>query len=121
MENLKINIAFEKGEDLLRVAQEELFRPEEDVVPYMVYQKAKLATCEFLIGYLTHNGLDAISVDLEVLLNQCREINENFFGLNVEPLTKVGKSEDVWVSLPAAKEFVAIAESSKSMVIRELV
>ena len=121
MENLKINAAFEKAEDLLRVAQDELFRPEEDVVPFLVYQKAKLATSEFLVSFLTHHGLEVFSIDPEILLNQCCEINRRFYDLNITALTKVGKEEDSWVSIRSAREFVKIAENTRSLILREMV
>lgn len=121
MENLQINLAFEKGEELLRIAQDELCRPEEDVVPYMVFQKARLATSEFLISFLTHYGIEVYSIDPEVLLNQCREINNNFYELNIKPLIKADTEEDVWVSPQSAKDFVMIAENTRAMVIREMI
>lgn len=120
MENVQINLDFEKGEKLLRTAQEELCRPLEDVVPYMVYQKAKLATSEFLISFLAHHGTDGLSTDPEILLNQCREINNNFYELNITPLIKVGKNDDVWINTQSAKNFVLIAENTRAMVLRQL-
>lgn len=120
MENLQINMAFEKGEGLLRTAQEELCRPQEDVVPYMVYQKAKLATSEFLTSFLLHYGVDALSADPEVLLNQCREINNHFYELNITPFIKVGKNDDVWINTESSRNFVLIAENTRALVLQQL-
>lgn len=118
MENLQLNLAFEKGEEQLRMAQDELCRPEEDVVPYMVYEKAMLATAEFLISYLTHYGIEVHSIDPEVLLNQCREINNTFYELNISPLVQVGKDDDVFININSARDFVVIAENTRAMVIK---
>ena len=118
MENLQLNLAFEKGEEQLRIAQDELCRPEADVVPYMVYEKAKLATAEFLISYLIHYGIEVHSIDPEVLLNQCREINNTFYELNITPLLQIGKDDDVFVNISSARDFVTIAENTRAMVLR---
>ena len=120
MENLQLNLAFENGEELLRIAQDELCRPEEDVVPYMVYEKAKLATAEFLISFLTHYGIQVFSIDPEVLLNQCREVNNGFYELNITALINVGKDDNAWVNLASAKDFVTIAENTRAMVISQI-
>ena len=120
MENQQINLAFEKGEELLSIAQEELYRPEEDIVTYMVYQKAKLATSEFLISFLTHYGIEVSSTEPQILLNQCRKINPDFNELNIDPMIKVWNDKNLWINSQPAKDFVTIAEETRAMVLRTI-
>ncbi len=60
-------------------ANEELCRPQEDVVSIMVCKKAQRATENFLRGFLLQNGKEpGIEKTLDELLNQCVAINPNF-------------------------------------------
>lgn len=60
-------------------ANEELCRPEEDVVSVMVCKKAQRATNNFLRGFLLHQGLEPrINMTLEELYQQCIATNPNF-------------------------------------------
>lgn len=63
----------------VREADEELCRPEEDVVSILVCKKSQRATESFLKGYLLHKGVDpSESNTLEDLYNQCKLFNKNF-------------------------------------------
>ncbi len=60
-------------------ANNELFRPEEDVVSVLVCKKAQRATENFLRGFLLNNGVEPnVQNTLEDLYNQCKKLNSNF-------------------------------------------
>ena len=60
-------------------ANEELCRPEEDVVSILVCKKSQLAVNDFLRGYLLQQGVEPkIDMTLEDLYNGCLAINPNF-------------------------------------------
>ncbi len=60
-------------------ANQELCRPEEDVVSVMVCKKSQRATENFLRGYLLENEVEpGIEKTLDELLQQCLAINPNF-------------------------------------------
>lgn len=60
-------------------ANEELCRPEEDVVSILVCKKAQLATNNFLKGYLLRNGIEPKNdITLSQLYQECLAINPNF-------------------------------------------
>ena len=70
---------FKDAINKVREADEELCRPEEDVVSILVCKKSQRATENFLKGYLLHNGIDpSESNTLEDLYNQCKSFNKNF-------------------------------------------
>ena len=60
-------------------ANEELCRPEEDVVSVMVCKKAQRATENFLRGFLLQQGVEpGIEKTLDELYQNCILINPNF-------------------------------------------
>lgn len=60
-------------------AEEELCRPEEDVVSVLVCKKAQRATENFLRGFLLDNGVEPNNQStLESLYRQCEKLNPNF-------------------------------------------
>lgn len=60
-------------------ANEELCRPEEDVVSVLVCKKAQLATTNFLKGFLLQNGIEPKNdMTLSELHQECLAINPNF-------------------------------------------
>jgi HEPN domain-containing protein len=60
-------------------ANEELCRPEEDVVSVMVCKKAQRATENFLRGFLLKNKVEpGLEKTLDELLEKCLTINPNF-------------------------------------------
>ncbi len=60
-------------------ANEELCRPEEDVVSILVCKKSQRAVNDFLKGYLLQNDVEPkINMTLKELYNECLTINPNF-------------------------------------------
>ena len=63
----------------LNEAKKELFRPEEDIVSYLVCKNSQHAIENYLKGYLLKNGVDVEDCNtIDSLYNQCLVINKNF-------------------------------------------
>ena len=75
----KANKLFEVALEKLNEANEELFRPEEDVVVYSVCKNAQAVIENYLKGFLNNNEIDPSNFKtIESLYEQCKLINENF-------------------------------------------
>ena len=75
----KANKLFEDAVVKLNEAKEELLRPEEDLVSYLVCKNAQYAIENFLKGYLLQNGIDPGSYNtIDSLYEECKTINKNF-------------------------------------------
>ena len=72
-------IHFNKAKEKLKVANQELFKPNEDVVSYLVCKNSQVAIEGFLKGYLNHRGFVTHDEEhLEGLLNRCRALEPKF-------------------------------------------
>jgi hypothetical protein len=70
---------FNKAQENLKGANEELFKPEEDVVSYLVCKNSQIAIINFLKGYLTLRGFETHQNEtIESLLNRCRSLDNKF-------------------------------------------
>ena len=113
----KAQTALIQADELFKNAQEELTRPEEDVVPYSVCRNAFKSVNKYLSVYLLRHGIDIhASMSLDVLLNRCREIDPKFGDLNLDPLYSTSEPEDVWMDMDTVKEFIDLASQTRSMV-----
>ena len=75
----KANKLFREAMEKLNEANEELFRPKEDVVSYLVCKNSQSAIENYLRGYLYSNGVDAKKFNtIEGLYQQCKVINNKF-------------------------------------------
>lgn len=117
MHNQKVKTTLDQADELFMTAQEELSRPEEDVVPYMVCRNAFKSVNKYLTGFLLKHGMEIhASMSLEVLLDRCREIDPRFNGLNLDPLYSTNEQEDVWMDMDTVKEFIGLATLTREMV-----
>ncbi|MBT8280851.1 MAG: HEPN domain-containing protein [Muriicola sp.] len=83
MENLA-NPYFEIAISKMKEANQELYRPEEDVVSFVVCKNAQVAVQNFLRGYLLRSGIETKKEDtIDSLYNQCRELNKRFEDVNL--------------------------------------
>ena len=63
----------------LNQANKELFKPEEDVVAYLVCKNSQYAIENYLKGYLIKSGIDTSSFKtINSLYEQCVKVNKNF-------------------------------------------
>jgi HEPN domain-containing protein len=78
------NPYFEIAIEKMKEANRELYRPEEDVVSYMVCKNAQIAVQNYLRGYLLRSGIQTKKEDtLDDLYRQCLELNGNFKEVNL--------------------------------------
>lgn len=70
---------FDEAIQKLRDANEELCRPEEDVVSALVCSNAHAAIENYLKGFLALNSIDASGeATIDGLYQQCRKLNNHF-------------------------------------------
>ncbi|MBT8180183.1 MAG: HEPN domain-containing protein [Eudoraea sp.] len=68
----------------LKEANDELCRPAEDVVSFMVCQNSHIAIDNYLKGFLIQNGIDPeASASVDILYEQCKAVNGNFEKVNL--------------------------------------
>ncbi|RKN83216.1 HEPN domain-containing protein [Ulvibacterium marinum] len=75
---------FDEAIEKLREANDELCRPEEDVVTSLVCSNSQFAIQNYLKGFLLLNGsIPANDESIDRLYEQCRMINKNFEEVNL--------------------------------------
>ncbi len=76
---IKAKKLFDEAVEKLNEANEELFRPEEDIVTYSVCKNAQYAIENYLKGFLLEKGVNPIGYKtIDELFEQCKMINKNF-------------------------------------------
>lgn len=117
MNELKSQSTLSEAEEMLNTAQEELCRPEEDVVHYNVCKHAYKAIEKYMTAYLIQHGVHIQnSTSIKELLNQCRNIDPNFKDLDLNPLMDAEHVDRLMVNLHTALEFIKIAKQTRSLV-----
>ena len=120
MYDQKAKTTLDQADELFLTAQEELSRPEEDVVPYMVCRNAFKSVNKYLTGFLLQHGMEIhASISLEVLLERCREIDARFKDLNLDLLYNTSEAEDVWLDMDTVKDFIHLATQTREMVAKQ--
>ena len=70
---------FDLAKNKLKIANEELFKPEEDVVSYLVCKNSQYAIEAYLKGYLNHRGFETHDKEtLEGLYERCISLDTKF-------------------------------------------
>ena len=70
---------YDEAVQMLKDAGDELYRPKEDVVSFLVCKNSQFAIQNFLRGYLLQHGIETADEDtIETLYNKCKSINKNF-------------------------------------------
>jgi len=70
---------FNTAKEKLDIANQELFKPNEDVVSYSVCKNSQVAIEGYLKGYLNHRGFVTHDEEhLEGLLNRCKALDPKF-------------------------------------------
>lgn len=87
MENKALDL-FHEALKKLQEANEELCRPEEDVVSYLVCKNSQNAIENFLKGYLLSRGIDPQDYEnINNLYEQCVAVNPKFKSLDLSGFT----------------------------------
>ena len=79
MKDLKVITHQEAAEKYLQIAQDEMFKAEEDVVPFMICKNAHLSISHFLKGFLVNKG-EAVEerATIDELIVKCKLYNNEF-------------------------------------------
>jgi len=87
MEN-RSKVFYKNASKKLKKANEELFRPEEDIVPYSVCKNSQFAIESYLKGFLLDNNIDITNFDtIGKLFEQCKRINKNFEKIDLSDIS----------------------------------
>ncbi len=79
---------FDKAYAKLSEANKELYRPEEDIVSFLVCKNAQFAVENYLKGYLLKNGIDVAPYKtIDTLYKECVRINKRFEKVNLNEFT----------------------------------
>ncbi len=91
----KAHKLFDEAIQKLREANDELCRPEEDVVTSLVCSNSQFAIQNYLKGFLLLNGsVPANDESIDRLYEQCRIINKNFEEVNLSGFECTAHKED---------------------------
>lgn len=75
----KDNKFFDHAIEKLNEANQELYRPEEDMVSFLVCKNSQYAIENYLKGYLLQQGFEPGNYKtIGVLFEECKKINKNF-------------------------------------------
>ncbi|HIP36878.1 MAG TPA: HEPN domain-containing protein [Crocinitomix sp.] len=78
---------YKNASDKLKKANEELFRPQEDIVSYSVCKNSQFAIESYLKGYLLDNNQDISTLNtIDKLYEQCVLINTKFKKIDLSDL-----------------------------------
>ena len=84
---IKAKQLFDEAIERLNEANEELFRPKEDIVSYSICKNAQYAIENYLKGFLLQQGVDASEyLTIDTLFEQCKKINPNFEKVDLSDL-----------------------------------
>lgn len=76
-----------KGSQKLHEADQELYKPEEDVVSLVICRSTKDSIENYLKGYLTLRGFDIVDGQtLGDLMERCRMLDSKFRSINIEEI-----------------------------------
>jgi hypothetical protein len=113
----QVKIKLKQAEDYLSKAKNEFFKPEEDVVPYGVCQSAYRSVIHHLTGFLLHREKSLPDeIKVEQLLKSCRDLDVKFHDLHLVPMYNPTQSEDVWMNMDAAHDYLNMAEKTRQLV-----
>lgn len=80
----KANKLFDEAIEKLNEANEELFRPEEDVVTYKVCKNSQYAIENYLKGYLLRKDIDPSEYKtINSLYNRCKLVDKKFKNIDL--------------------------------------
>lgn len=83
----KADKQFKKAADQLKQASEELFKPNEDVVSFLVCKNSVKSIENHLKGFLTQRGFETNDQEsLDHLLERCRLLDKRFHQVNFEAI-----------------------------------
>jgi len=106
MQDYHYKTTLEQAEQLLRLAEEEFYRPEEDVVLESIGKQIHQAIAHYLTSFLLRHAREVRpSMPISYLIKLCKEVDPKFDKLNMNPewmddkflftLTEISKALDI--------------------------
>ncbi len=84
---MKAKDHFKIAKENLKNANDELFKPEEDVVSYLVCKNSQFAIENYLKGYLTLRGFETNENEtLDSLLDRCKLLDNKFNNVDINTI-----------------------------------
>jgi len=121
MSTNKIKTKLEQGDQFLELAQEEMNRPAEDVVSYMVCRSIRKSISLYLKGFLLDNEVAFNEEEtVEVLLKKCQAINSHFKDIDISPLTFT-KDYEYTAEIDQMGKCIDLARETKELIIHKLI
>lgn len=78
---------FDKAQEQLHIANEELYKPKEDVVSYLVCKSSQHAIENYLKGYLSQRGFETSENEtMEGLLSRCKSMDSKFNPIDLKTI-----------------------------------
>jgi hypothetical protein len=112
----KPTFTFERAEEYLTEAKEQLCKPEEDVVAYSVCKNAYHAIAYFLGSHLHQSEVSFDeSASVEELLMKCQQVDARFHGLKLDTVYQPTENEHIWMDVKTATGFVELAEETRQV------
>lgn len=120
MSTTEIKTKVEQANQFLQLAQDELNRPAEDVVSYMVCRSVRKSIAHYLMGYLLKNnvGFDEQET-VDDLLKKCKSVNGDFKSFDLSPLNFT-KDYEYTAEIDRMDKCIDLAHETKHLVINEL-
>jgi len=95
MMKLRSDAFLKEGVKKLKQANEELFKPEEDIVAYSVCKNAQFAMDNLLRGFLLSNKVEPTQEDtIDSMLKMCAKIDDRFKKVDVKMIACKGHKID---------------------------
>ena len=120
MYNEKVKATWDQADQLLRSAQDEMLKTEDDVVLYLACTSARNSIKKFLMGYLMNHGVESKStVSVEELLTQCQAINPKFSDLNINNMYCSNETHDAnfCIYQEQVNKCIQLASEAKEMAV----
>ncbi len=109
--------AYNRAEESYLSAKEEMNRPEEDIVPYLVCERCQLAISLYLQGYLHHAGINfSQEAELSELVDLVMLQDEKFKVINRSILQHLKDTGDFWMNIDRAREYIRLVEKTRFIV-----
>jgi hypothetical protein len=110
--------AFQEASSFLELAEKELIRSEEDVVPQMICRSSRKAIQGFLLSFLLENGTNDPPSSLDLALAESIKINQKFlhFEMNKMECRKTNPEDNYCSNLKSAKLCLDLAKEAKNLV-----
>jgi HEPN domain-containing protein len=91
----KDNKFFDHAIEKLNDANKELYRPEEDMVSFLVCKNSQHAIENYLKGYLLQQGVEPGNYKtIDVLFEECKKFNKNFEKVDLSEFDCKAQSKD---------------------------